>query len=139
MTAAQVHGVEVIADQPAPTNISHRDGTPVLYRQIRLLLLEDGTETYGCLHCDYTGTVNQVRPHLNAHRGVKTPKPDMPSPGSAQVAGLDVGELIRRLKAHEALAQDRDRWKARALDAERDLTDLRRIYQRTAARHERSH
>jgi hypothetical protein len=65
VTAASVNGIAVVASEPAEAAFKSKK---VLFKQILLLLLEDGTEVYGCLHCDYTANSPvRVRPHLGKH------------------------------------------------------------------------
>ncbi|WP_019061562.1 hypothetical protein [Streptomyces prunicolor] len=82
MTATHVKGVTVVADEPARSPIS-RPGVNVVFDQIRHLLLADGSEWYGCLHCDYVSqNQNSIRPHLKAHKPKAAPevrKPHKPS------------------------------------------------------------
>lgn len=124
MTATHVNGVAVVATEPAVSTWKDRKGNPVQYRQMLRLLLADGTEVYGCLHCDYTHpNLNSVRPHLNAHRAQKRVEEE-----TADSVG--VRALVAKLAAADRLAADRDHWKARALKAEGDLASLRRAFRR---------
>lgn len=71
--------------EPAQAHIKNRvTGEPIYYKQILKLHYSDGTETFGCIHCDYTSTnLNSIRPHLNKHNRVRKPKPprkQQPSP-----------------------------------------------------------
>ena len=124
MTAATVEGRRVIEDQPAKSPL-HTDAKPVLFKQIRELLLEDGTVVFGCLHCEYTAdTIGPIRPHLKAHGGRG---PGRPRTAIAQdVNQMSLGDLLRRVKTLEQAEADRDTWRRRALDAERRLNTLRR-------------
>lgn len=119
MTATHVDGVAVIAAEPAESTWKHRGtGENLKYRQMLRLLLEDGREVYGCLHCDYTHpSLNSVRPHLNKHRL------DVGDNGSA----LDLTEVARRLHDAARTEADRDHWKGRALAAERELRKIREL------------
>lgn len=119
--AQHVNGLAVVASEPAPSQLK-RDGKPVPFKQILRLLLADGSEVYGCVHCDYTSpNPNSVRPHLNAHRNGKPP---------LTAGGVDVREVLRRLNAVDGIQADRDRWRDRAITAERDLSNLRRAFER---------
>lgn len=121
MTATHVNGVPVIAAEPAVSNFKNQaTGENLRYRQMLRLLLEDGSEVFGCLHCDYTSpNLNSVRPHLNKHRL------------SLEIGnghgGVDIAGLVKRLQAVEVVEADRDRWKARAIDAERELRKIREV------------
>ena len=124
MTATQVDGVPVVADEPAASSLppNPRTGQPVYFRQIRKLLLEDGRELFGCVHCDFTSAaVASVRPHLVAHRD-PTALPKGP------VAGIDLLEVARRLEAVERIQDDRDTWRRRALKAEAELRRIRKAF-----------
>lgn len=125
MTASSVNGVEVIADEPTRSPLTDRAGKPVIWTQTRTLLLEDGSTVYGCLHCDYTSpNQNSIRPHLNRHITRK------PQAGSARngipTADLPLSQIMRRLDALNAVEEDRDRWKARAVAPEKSMAALRR-------------
>lgn len=118
MTATHVNGVPVIASEPAlSTWRNRRTGEPLEYRQMLRLLLEDGSEVYGCLHCDYTHpNLASVRPHLNKHRGERIN-------GSAAV----LAEVGRQLQDYARVVDERDQWRTRALKAEGDLRRLRTL------------
>lgn len=127
MTATEVDGVPVIATEPAADPKGWKDrrtGEPLKFRQVLRLLLEDGTETYGCLHCDYTSrNIYSIRPHLNKHRFTIAAEPT----GNGHPAGVDLADLARRLQHVDRLEQDVDTWKRRALDAERELRKIRDV------------
>lgn len=124
MTATHVNGRKVVEDAPAPSPLS-RDDFPVYFKQIRELLLDDGTVTYGCVHCDFTAvTAGKVRPHLKAHNGRG---PGRPKTAVAQdVNEMSLADLLRRVRDLERVEAERDEWRRRALDAERRLNTLRR-------------
>jgi hypothetical protein len=123
MTATIVDGLEVIADEPTPSPISDRAGNRIIWTQTRTLLLADGSTIYGCQHCDYTSpNVNSIRPHLSKHieRGPKN------NGRKAKPEDLSLNQLLARLGELSAVESDRDRWKARAQTAEKQLAALRR-------------
>ena len=123
MTATHVDGVAVVADEPAETGIADGAGTPVHYKRIRKLLLADDRIMYGCSECDFTRpTAAQIRPHMNKHRA-----PDAPPKRSRarMLQELTLAELLAKVELLEDLTADRDRWKSRALKAERSLGTLR--------------
>ncbi|TDQ01287.1 hypothetical protein [Labedaea rhizosphaerae] len=112
--ARQVNGQEVIADEPTPAPISH-DGRPVVWQQTRTLLLADGSTVYGCAHCTYTSpNVRSIRPHLSKHKRTR-----------ATTSSDPVAALVKQLGQVEEITKDRDRWKIRALKAEKSLKTLR--------------
>lgn len=115
MTATVVDGHQVIADEPARSPIANGAGQPMYFQQIRKLLLDNGSELYGCVHCDYARPrLAQVRPHLKKHR-------------DRAVGTLSVAELVDRLAKLERLTRERDGWRTRALKAEHALSALRRV------------
>lgn len=122
MTAKQVGDKAVIADEPTEAPMTGRDGKPLVWYQTRTLLLDDGTTTYGCAHCDYTNdNIRSIRPHLNAHATRK------PSPRTGRdPANLSLNELMGRLDDLAKVEADRDKWKQRAVVAERSLATLRK-------------
>jgi hypothetical protein len=120
MTATHVGAVAVVADEPAQSPIKDVRGNPIFFKQIRELLLEDGTAVFGCVHCDYTGASTAViRPHLRVHKD--------PSSGGRK-RDLTLKELIREVEGMEEIKADRDRWKARAELAERKLAQFRAAF-----------
>ncbi|MCP3799767.1 hypothetical protein NLX83_10905 [Allokutzneria sp. A3M-2-11 16] len=130
MTATVVNGLEVIADEPTEAPMRSRAGTPVLWQQTRTLLLEDGSTTYGCVHCDYTSAnVRSIRPHLNKHRTDNVPAR---TSVLAPFGELSLAEVFRRLvdfdditSELDEMTSERDEWKQRAQRAERSLSTLR--------------
>jgi hypothetical protein len=137
VTATQVDGVPVVADEPATAPMRTRAGQPIRFTQIRHLLLEDGSEAFGCAHCDYASrNPLSIRPHLNKHRAQSAqsaqdaPPAAAPTPASAV---LDLRELVSRLDAADQVAAERDEWRTRALKAERDLARLRAALKRAGA------
>lgn len=123
MTATHVDGAAVIATEPAQDPKGWKDrrtGEPLRFRQILKLLLDDGREVYGCLHCDYTSpNINSVRPHLNKHR--------LALRVDSNGHGVDLAEVARRLQHVDKVEADRDQWKARALAAEKELRKYREV------------
>lgn len=120
MTASEVGGHAVIAVEPAKSNWKGRDGEPLEYRQMLRLLLDDGTELFGCLHCNYTHpSLHSVRPHLNKHRLSKHDE-------AATIGGLSLAEIARALNSHERQSTELEEWKRRALKAEGQLRTLRK-------------
>lgn len=121
MTASTVNGLAVVATEPALSGWkNHATGVPLEFKQILKLLLEDGSEVYGCLHCDYTAPhPKNVRPHLNKHRDLKA---------APNGAAISVSDLIRQLTETEHAEKERNLWKARALLAERELRRLRAAF-----------
>lgn len=113
MTARFVDGQEVLVDEPTESQITTTKGKPIVWQQIRTLLLADGSTVYGCAHCDYVGpSPLQVRPHLNKHRNRPTDE-------------MSLTDLINRVAALDRVTTERDEWKARALSAEKRLKTLR--------------
>ncbi|MBQ1047800.1 hypothetical protein KBX50_04760 [Micromonospora sp. C51] len=67
MTARFVNGVRVLADQDALSPLKAPHGQAVYWKQIRHLLLENETETYGCVHDSFTHPdAQQVLIHLRS-------------------------------------------------------------------------
>ncbi|GAA1962132.1 hypothetical protein [Amycolatopsis minnesotensis] len=122
MTATEVDGVAVIADEPREAPFRDKAGNVVYQPQTRVLTLANGTIVYGCLHCSYTSAnPNSVRPHLARHNSRR--KTNGHGPDSS--LNLPLAELMDRLDKLAAVTEDRDAWKARALNAERRLKQLR--------------
>jgi hypothetical protein len=131
MTATHVNGREVVAEEPAASPLSTPE-RPIYFRQIRRLLLADGSEVFGCVHCDFTASAaGRVRGHLAKHFPPGTSSPA--GTGRRKHPQIDVDELVARLARGDAAvarltaaAKECDRWKKRALDAERHLAIIRR-------------
>lgn len=128
MTATHVNGVAVIASEPAEAPISTPE-KPIHFKRIMKLLLEDGTEAFGCLHCDYAADSHmRVRPHLHKHTPRKAaetaPPPAAPEP--IDPATITLAELLDAVQSSREHQADAERWKARALRAEQDLALIRR-------------
>lgn len=122
MTATTVSGIAVIASEPAISTIRTRDDQPIHFVQILRLLLEDGSTTFGCIHCDFTGaSPAAIRPHLRVHVDPAT----RPTTGRAAAKTMTLDQLIARVADLKRIEGERDGWKARALDAEKKLTTLR--------------
>lgn len=116
MTTRVVYGHAVVAENPAPSSLTDKNGNPVYFKQIRTLTLDNGDVVYGCAHCDYTAeTVNSVRPHLNKHRDVK------PRPAASSAVTVLAEENVR-------LTAEVERWRQRARDAEKTLAAIRRAW-----------
>lgn len=126
MTATKVDGRTVIEDQPALAPVKTWAGAPVYYKQIRELLLDDGTSVFGCAHCDYTGSSPvQVRPHLNKHRDIKAKADEAKTDAGKPTTELSLAQILDRIATLDRVTADRDQWKARALKAEGSLKVLR--------------
>lgn len=125
----QLLNAAVLLDKPTLSPIETRKGAPVYWDSIRTLSLATGQTVYGCADCDYAAASHlQVRPHRNAHRKVKA------DGDTSSVAGVvkDVRTLIRKVESVDKLTADLNKWKARALDAERDLSALRQALGKVA-------
>jgi hypothetical protein len=134
MTATHVNGLEVMAEEPVASPLGTPE-RPMYFRQIRRLLLADGSEVFGCVHCDFTAdAAGRVRGHLAKHSPPGTPSPAAPSRKGRRI---NVNELLTRL-AHgdaavarlRAVEEERNQWRTRALDAERTLATIRRAVRR---------
>jgi len=123
MTATTVNGLAVIASEPAHAPISTAR-KPVRFKQIMSLLLEDGTEMYGCLHCDYAAPSHmQVRPHLAKHtREANRARAENDSTAPRE---MSLDNLLKSVAKLDELTADRDTWKRRALTAEHQLKAIR--------------
>ncbi|MFK0047974.1 hypothetical protein ACIQU4_28575 [Streptomyces sp. NPDC090741] len=119
--------------QPAEARISTPD-KPVTFKQTVLLLLEDGTEMFGCAHADcvYTHhTLEGVRPHLKVHK--PTPPAEPTDPADMSVRDLlqlassaeQIGaELKSTARERDRAIEDRDHWRRRAKSSERQLRTI---------------
>lgn len=126
MTATTVNGHEVVADDPALSPLSTPE-KPIYYKQIRQLLLGDGSVMFGCAHCDFTTPhMVRVRPHLRVHAESAPVRV-----GTVDDVMDNLREVIEQrhaglLAAIERLSGERDEWKARAVKAEKSLATLRK-------------
>ncbi|WP_158884088.1 hypothetical protein [Amycolatopsis anabasis] len=122
MTATEVDGVAVVADTPHVAPFTDRSGQPVYQPQTRVLTLADGSTVYGCAHCDYTSeNPRSIRPHLGKHNRRRNGL----RPAKDAVLDMPLTDLMDRLAKLDAILEEREQWKARALQAERRLRQLR--------------
>ncbi len=126
---------------PLPPGV---DGEPIYFRQIVKLLLEDGSEVYGCVHCEYVSdSIGSVRPHLGKHspKGVGRAARNRAAAVRAYQdldeltlgeildyaqKGLDVAQSDATIRTR--LIEERDEWKARAKAAESQLAKVRNAF-----------
>lgn len=122
-TAKTVHGLRVVKDEPhISPHITDRQGNPVPRHQTRVLTLENGHVTYGCLHCAYTSdNLHSIRPHLNKHRGEKPNR----VPTVSDLKSMSAADLLKGVNRVAELEADVEHWKGRALTAEKALERLR--------------
>ncbi|WP_431983946.1 hypothetical protein [Streptomyces qinglanensis] len=161
MTATHVNGIAVVEDEPAQSGIS-RPGKNVVFEQVRHLLLEDGSEVYGCAHCTYTSDNKlSIRPHLKVHKtGSASPKPekrravaappnrrDAPrpqrrtsesaEPTAGGLASLTVGQLVEGAQLVEQMRSQRDAARREAAEWKKRAAPTEQLRkQRDAARAE---
>src|SRR4029077_7924662 len=95
MTATHVDGVEVVTSEQATSPLPRTGSSsePILYTRVMRLFLADGTETFGCVDCDYTDPmIGRVRMHVNkVHTEGEERKFTVPT-------GLTVVELLERFQ-----------------------------------------
>lgn len=126
MTASVVNGLRVVTEGPTLAPITTRDGKAIWWEQTRTLHLEDGSTVYGCLHCDHTTTnVGGIRPHLRVHAD-----PDKPRAPRKKIGDQTLNGVLRRLEKLAKVEQERDKWKERALEAERTISSWRQAMHR---------
>jgi hypothetical protein len=111
-----------------------------VYTRIRRLLLDDGTETFGCIGCDITAdSPAKLFHHVGSHDN-GGPPPAAPkrqrekslSPeswrGLTVEQLLNAGQQVQAMgEALEKVSADRNEWRSRALKAERELGTIRRL------------
>lgn len=134
----RVNGMRVLEREPVESPLSTPE-RPVYFTRIIRLLLEDGSEVFGCGEqgCDYIGeSVGSVRGHLRmVHpdpekaRARSSDPMDMTLREVTEIIG-DLRELRtdndRLTKENTRLKRDRNEWRTRAKDAESDLNVIRR-------------
>ncbi|MGA5820018.1 hypothetical protein ACPC54_19400 [Kitasatospora sp. NPDC094028] len=107
MTATAVDGITVIEDTPSLSPLS-RPGKPVYFHQIRHLLMEDGSELFGCTHCTYTSPkIGAVRPHLKKHKNGTAQNPAKPSKTPAKTTTTQNGKTTVPAPKRPAASQPR--------------------------------
>lgn len=117
--AREAFGRAVIADEPTRSPISDHNGRVVYWQQIRTLTLDDGSTAYGCAHCEYASrNVRSIRPHLGKHNRRRSARGQVPG-------DMSLNTLVEQLSTLTQVQADLDRWKARALKAEKSLRTLR--------------
>jgi hypothetical protein len=118
-----VGGIEVIANEPAPSNLPPKNGVKLYYKKIRRLLLANDETTYVCGLCgEYTSTSTfRVVAHMSKHgRGSGNGDKNMhkitprvaPSPGDMPPhLTFNIADLVR-----EAVATTKLDGETRSLD-----------------------
>jgi hypothetical protein len=122
-----VDGVAVIAEEQVESPLSTPE-RPIYFTRIKRFLLANETTVFGCSECGFTGaTWHVVRGHLTTNHSDRKPRSE------TVPLGMTLGELLEqeRRAAHlanqvERLLDERDEWKARAKEAERDLAAIRK-------------
>lgn len=122
--------LRIIDERPARSLLSDRSGKAVFYRQIHELLMDDGSVRFKCVHC---GTISNdlmvIFRHLKEHKPPK-PAPQPEDKSRAEDNGYDTngGSLVMEFLDQKIrkLVEERDRYKARARKAERELARIRR-------------
>lgn len=134
MTATTVNGRTVIAVEKAETHLS-KPGTPIYYRNIQRLLLDDESEVFGCVHCDFTslsaqGCYFHVRKvHPRHALPAKVPATSGPDLNGVTIADLlTAGQQVEALSdALVRMTEDRNEWRARARAAEKWRANLQAL------------
>lgn len=133
----RIDGLRVLEREPVESPLSTPE-RPIYFTRILRLLLEDGSELFGC-GAEGCEEVRETVQAVSVHLGVEHPDPekarikstdplDMTLREVTEVIG-DMKELrtenIRLTRENDRLKRDRNEWKARAKDAESDLTVIR--------------
>ncbi len=139
-----VDGKKVVEERQVQSPLSREGENPVYFRRVVELVLEDGSSVFGCTECEYT---NSSRTGVTTHLGIAhgTGKARRAAAQSDSPIGhwedVTLGEAVgmaRRVdtlsNALDRMTEDRNEWKARARDAERDLGAIRRALAPTSAR-----
>lgn len=127
----RVNGQRIIAAERAEMPVPAKDGKPVRYKRIERLLLEDGSELFGCMvqGCGHVDTTSaKVRGHLG-----KKHRSDSSNTTLSELREMTIGEVLDLADENraqqgqiEVLTEQRDHWKDRATKAEKDLGIIRR-------------
>jgi hypothetical protein len=123
-----VDGLKVVADEPLRSNLPVRAGQqPAVLKTLRLLTLEDGSRTIGCVDCEFTGSRGQVRKHRMDDHGAARggSRRQQESLVDSSIAAMTIGEVVDLARettrwadlfaTSEALVEE---WKERAVQAE---------------------
>ncbi len=131
-----MNGLKVIADDPVYSHLPTQAGAPpITFRGMRVLTLEDESQTYACVDCEFTGTRGEVQVHRAHEHGAGKPGRRKQEPGiPPEVLAMTVGELMHLgagIHAWEGLfeqqAAETAGWKERALAAEAELRQFQRF------------
>lgn len=137
-----VNGLKVISDEPVASPLSKVQNRFVPFRGRRELTLEDGTKTFACADCEFTGTPGEVTTHRVRDHGAR--KPGNPTGGRKADAtpnlawmGMTVGELIEVAGLVSGFESDLDsardeaeREKALRVAAETELRKIKRALEK---------
>lgn len=127
-TKTNYQGRPIIAVEPASTGLRRSDGERVYLKRTVLLQMAGGDVAYGCTECGFADdSVGKVNNHVaNAHGGTTGPK--QPKTAKRRDAAV-ISHLKAALSALEETPDESsevEKWKKRALDAERRLAMLRK-------------
>ncbi len=124
-----VDGKKVVSDIPAPSPLPTRAGhQQITFKNLRVLELEDGSHTFGCGECQFTGARGAVQRHR--YEDHQVPKPGggrraVEPPLPQDLSGMTLGELVELSRDAAAwgelvaeLEVRLDDWRTRALRAE---------------------
>jgi len=133
VTATIVNGYHVVGDIPARSPLPHptHPEKGLYFKTIRALSLSNGEVVFGCVDCTYTApSPMQVRAHRASHsrgRGRGVGAPAMTTGAHRAPADpVTIDDLVARLTVLSKVESERDRWRTRAIAAERKLAALGR-------------
>lgn len=147
MTAQSVNGIKVLTTEPVDSYLKDKDGNPIPYKRISLALLEDNSTIYVCTDnddCDFADeSMGKVRAHIGWRHpadGVRRTRGDgLFNVSVSALSEVTLGELVSTYsmsqsggkdKQIEKLVEERNSWRTRALEAERDINAMRRVFRR---------
>jgi hypothetical protein len=142
VTATQVDGKQVVASEQVVSPLPNPDGSGgfLHFKQIvKLLLLDDGSEVFGCVHCEFTGgSYQKIGQHLRVHKppALNGHRSKLAAPvADVLPEDMTIGELFGQYQRAEALmaqlerlAESRNEWRARAQEAEKKIASLQSIF-----------
>lgn len=148
----EVDGVKVVRDRVLLSGLTGHMRRPIPHHSVRVLTLEDGTETHGCRDCVLTGSLGDVKAHRIKDHGDRSPgrrqapvRDEQPaliplggvSPAALQMPLAELLEMVAVAEESEVafsvILGERDEYRERAMAAETELKAVRKKLARMQA------
>lgn len=132
----EVGGVKVVKDEVLASGLSGYHGRLIPMHGTRVLTLEDGTVTYGCRECEFTGSRGDVKAHRGEEHGVAVggggrrdnavPDGRVPNP-SSEALSMTVYEVLQLAELSGDWEEVLSKLEARVAELTEDVNEERRL------------